>query len=429
MAKRSETEAALITSIIKLKSLKEALNSKITEKFFFGSDNKTAFRWILDYRRKYGGVPSKKVFLDENKTFNWTFTADPTGYWIEKVKERKKKAILKEVGEEFWEELQEDKIEDAFDTLQQGVQKINVEVIAANDKDWTKEAVERAREIKARRHKQVIGIPTPWPEFDKLFMGWQDDQLITVHARPGIGKTWEVCHYAYKAWEGNYKPLIISKEMGIPEIERRIDALHTGLGHENLRTGLLTKAQRIHLFKKARALANNRPPFIISAEEDLAASGVANISAKVEEYKPDILIIDGVYLLDDDLDARTKTEKLYNITKSLKRLAKVNHIPVIVTTQTGRGGGGVKSGRGLEALQWSDSFGQDSDVVIGLAQTSTMRAEKKMLHRVDKQREGLTGELYTKWDLSRMDFGSYNISDGEVDEIEKEAEEEAQSLV
>lgn len=429
MPTKLDIESAFIASVVEQKALKQALNEKIDETFFFGANNKLAFRWLLNYFRQYGGMPSKKVFCSENKSFEWVSQEEPTAFWIEKLKARKKRAILKDVGEKFWAELQDGNTEKAYSLLKEGIHKVNIELESSSDKDWTKGAIKRAKDIKALKDRQgLLGIPTPWKQFDDLFMGWQDTQLITVFGRPSTGKTFEICLYAYHAWKHGFKPLIISKEMGVPEIEKRLDAMNTKIGHEKLRKGNLSKSERIILFREAKKLSASQVPFYISAEETLEGGGISNVAAKVEEYQPDIVFIDGVYLMDDEEGGKSKTENLYNITRGLKRVARVYKVPIIVTTQAGRGSASVKKNDRLSGVQWSDSFGQDSDVVIELIQTASMKGAKEMLHRVAKQREGMVGDLYTKWDLNLMDFSPINATSEYVESIEIEAQQEAEAL-
>jgi RecA-family ATPase len=88
--------------------------------------------------------------------------------------------------------------------------------------------------------------------------------------------------------------------------------------------------------------------------------------AKAEQLKPDILFVDGVYLMLDQVTGDANTpQALTNITRGLKRVAQSLNIPVIITTQTllwKMKGGKVSA----DSIGYSSSFFQDSDVILGL---------------------------------------------------------------
>jgi hypothetical protein len=88
--------------------------------------------------------------------------------------------------------------------------------------------------------------------------------------------------------------------------------------------------------------------------------------ATAEKIKPNILFVDGVYLMMDQVTGESNTpQALTNITRGLKRVAQRLNIPVVITTQTllwKMKGGKVSA----DSIGYSSSFFQDSDVILGL---------------------------------------------------------------
>jgi RecA-family ATPase len=88
--------------------------------------------------------------------------------------------------------------------------------------------------------------------------------------------------------------------------------------------------------------------------------------AKIEQLKPDIVFVDGVYLMFDQVTGESNTpQALTNITRGLKRVAQQTKLPLVITTQTllwKMRGGKVTA----DSIGYSSSFFQDSDVILGL---------------------------------------------------------------
>jgi RecA-family ATPase len=93
---------------------------------------------------------------------------------------------------------------------------------------------------------------------------------------------------------------------------------------------------------------------------------VDSLVAKAEQLNPDIIFVDGVYLMLDSVTGEANTpQALTNITRALKRVAQKLDVPVVITTQTllwKMKGGKVSA----DSIGYSSSFFQDSDVIIGL---------------------------------------------------------------
>jgi hypothetical protein len=91
-----------------------------------------------------------------------------------------------------------------------------------------------------------------------------------------------------------------------------------------------------------------------------------SLLAKADQLKPDILFVDGVYLMLDQVTGDANTpQALTNITRGLKRVAQRLDIPVVITTQTllwKMKGNKVSA----DSIGYSSSFFQDSDVILGL---------------------------------------------------------------
>ena len=107
-------------------------------------------------------------------------------------------------------------------------------------------------------------------------------------------------------------------------------------------------------------------PFFLSS--DITSSQtISGLSGKIEQYHPDLLIVDGVYMMIDEVTGEQNTpQSLTNITRSMKRLAQTHDIPIMMTTQALGWKVSRKQGLTSGGIGYSSSFLQDSDVVFGV---------------------------------------------------------------
>jgi len=125
---------------------------------------------------------------------------------------------------------------------------------------------------------------------------------------------------------------------------------------------------------------------------------VSALAAKIEQHRPEIVFVDGVYLMMDEQSGESNTpQALTNITRSLKRLAQRLKVPIVISTQTllwKMRGGKVTA----DSIGYSSSFYQDSDVILGLEEEET-DPEARVLKVVASRNCGPEEALLTwRWD-------------------------------
>ena len=124
----------------------------------------------------------------------------------------------------------------------------------------------------SRLNGVLHGIPTPLPTLSGyLNGGWQPGQLITVGARPGVGKTIFVSNAVVTALRAKRSVLYFSLEMARSEVLRRINPLMEEL-----------------IPASSRALIT---------VEDGYNQTVDSIRSRVAEVRPDLVLIDGLQLI------------------------------------------------------------------------------------------------------------------------------------
>lgn len=230
--------------------------------------------------------------------------------------------------------------------------------------------------------------------------------------------TWmEVIASRYQ-WAVGYKPLLFTREMSVDQIVKRFDAAHAGVAHARLRSGQLTHEEYDKYQETLRLMEGAEPFWIVGDDE--ASSGISGILAKVDKYKPNIVWIDGVYLVEDERGAKSFWEKIKNVATDLQSGAKQKGIPFVVShqfNQEGRDDKGTADTLAYGDLQkWFDG-------IIGMYQTEDLRVNKEMLFKLLKHREGERLDFVTQWDLENMIFDVKGIESDDVEHHEELGEE------
>lgn len=396
-------ENGLITKVIETGNYQVAVSQRITSKFFNGS-GKLIWDFILDHAREYRICPSAEAV--KRKFGEWApeDSTEPLEYFLSEIKTRQRyNMILEAANGEFGKALENRDANKAQEELFKLVSQLNTEVNVSDDINLAN-FTEQLRQVYEHREKflGVDGIAFPWDLANDATGGMHDKELIVVAAKSGVGKTfWEVIVMTFAAMAG-YRILFISKEMDAPPIATRAISVGMKLPYQELRTGRLGEFGKKNYFDRLekdeeRSWMQN---VVISADASAGDSLLA-VQTKIEEHNPDLVIIDGAYLIEEK--AESEWAKIKNITRGLKQMARRLNKPIMISTQLNRS---VKQGKKADQdnVAYGASFYNDADVVIFLYQSEEQKEVKKMVVHYDKVREGKGPTLLLNWDFDVMNF-------------------------
>lgn len=378
------------------------------------SDWAEIWKWILEFFRTHGSVPSERVFHNE---FADLPLVDPEretfSNLVDEILNAYRQRLLVETISDAMPTLNSGDTQEALKTLTSGIQKATVDTVKMRDIDivqnW-EQRISRYEQLKATPNA-LRGIPTGFMGLDRITFGLRPQQFIVFAGEPKRGKSLFALILANSAHVHGKKPLFVSFEMSIEEQEARYDALIAKVPYHRILSGDLSNKEfeRIRVELRRR---KNMQPFIFS-EDTSSLTTVSALSGKVREFSPDVLFVDGVYLMDDEEgEPKGSPQALTNITRSLKRLAQTLDIPVVATTQVLSWKLNNKKTRAVtaDAIGYTSSFAQDADLILGVERHPDF--DDQAIIRVVLARSAPTGMVHVKWDWNTMDFTEVD-SDGE----------------
>lgn len=338
--------------------------NNLNDEFF--SDYKNEYNWIVEHINKYGNCPDMETFVNKFPDFDVVTVKEPISYLIDELYTDRNKRRLAKVFNQVRDLLNQDKTEEAMTLYTNAasdiVQSNHLETVDIfHDTSRYDAYTDRCNNF------EKYYVKTGFKELDNLIGGWdKHEELATIVARPGCGKTWTLQKVALAAAEQGLTVGIYSGEMSENKVAYRIDTLISNLSNTKIMKGnsdIQTQYKKYmeELPTKFKGTIKVLTPKMING-----VAGVTALRAFIEKENLDMLCVDQHSLLEDDRHAKNPVEKAANISKDLKNLQVIKQIPIIAVSQQNRMS--TENGPSTANVSQSDRISQDSTILIFLEQ-------------------------------------------------------------
>ncbi|MCI1593072.1 replicative DNA helicase [Heyndrickxia oleronia] len=405
-------EKAFLGSILRENYLLKDTNIK--QDYFEDIRHKELFKIMLDLNKKgknvdvvtlttlvnlesFGGISYLNEILSYANVEKFEEFEDLI---IESWKEREKRNILNKAHIDDWEiskvinaldQINETKLDDHTP--------ISDALIKMYEAPWEEKSIKK-------------GVPTGLKILDSMTNGFQDSELTIIAARPSMGKTDILIHFAKQAgWQG-YLPCIFSLEMPEEKITDRLIASTGNFNRMKMRdpyNQLTEKQKDAWSFIIGRVADTNVQIF------DDSGQSVAEIRAKTRKMihsfpnlKP-IIFIDYLTLIRPvEFYGGNANLQVSEISRDLKAMAKDLKCPVVTLAQLSRSVESRQDKRPMMSdIRDSGSVEQDADLIMFLYREKYYNSDSsddtlEIIAR--KNRNGPVGTVLTK----------YNAHTGEI---------------
>jgi replicative DNA helicase len=375
------------------------IEARVTPEFFTDDKYQRIFTFLLDHWQRYGTAPDLNVVTRAFPSMKWDDPGQPLAYYLSELRKRRKIVLFTDMLNDAAVALQDSDDPDAAETIQTILQgalhQVRYETASIRDENVIAQAEAMSRLLTQRMEEPgyLRGLSTGFPGIDYVTGGLQPEQLVTIVGTPKVGKSSVLLFMALACHRQAHTPLFISFEMSFQEQMDRLLSLLSNISLTRIMNGDITGKERRKIVR-ALEIREMMKPFIISTDI-MSATTVSGVQLKVQQYQPDAVFIDGTYLMDPETPSFDKgsPQALTEITRGLKRLAQMQEVPVVNTTQALLARS--RSGLNLHSIGYSSSFAQDSDIVLGTERPDAHRVAK---FHVIASRSGPRKETWIEWD-------------------------------
>ncbi|KKL97671.1 hypothetical protein LCGC14_1832180, partial [marine sediment metagenome] len=323
----------------------------------------------------------------------------------QELKYRARGVLMRRIGG-----LAEDSEADVAETLRATASELG-ELQASGGRRVTyfdRDAMDRLERFDEARRKIVedgiIGVPTGLKPFDAEQRGLFPGEVVIVAASTGVGKSWLLCYMAAHAYEADRRILVVSPELTAGEQSARLDPVLAGVRGEEISNFDITtgRADRSRYEEWLRGLGGDDRLAILDSSDTGGPFTLPDIWQYAMEFKPDVLVVDGLHHIAGVDETQKGWEVLKNGVARLKSLAQKEEMVVVCAHQVQRSA----AARGFETtpptlgqIGYGFSVVETADHVITMSRSAGGDMER--LYRVVKARgiREVVEKLTLHWDV------------------------------
>lgn len=390
---------------------------QIDRKFFLGEEE-GVYDFVHAHVMDYGALPSVHTLRSQFPGLGESH--EPPEYYVRKLEDRYHHRSINSTLMTVSDLMSQQKISESRLALRELVNEL--EAVESRRKIVS---LESASDLLVQDYLdhvagKELGCQFGWPYLDGMVSGLRGGDVVSFVGRPAAGKTWKMIFSAYQMFEHQGKNvLFVSMEMEPFSLIQRISSLHSQFPIDRLRRheyqNLLGtyEQDQIHATTAEWKSADSKFWFL----DGNLQSTPDDIFLIANQLKPDVVFIDGAYLLKHPnlrLDRYTRVAE--NIER-IKHLTSTAKIPTVASYQFNRMASKKKDSDDitLDDIAYSDAIGQVSSIVLGLFEEDTVETFNHRTIRVLKGREGAVGQFKIRWDFEKMDFSEIDDFGKEVD--------------
>jgi replicative DNA helicase len=403
----NNTEAKVISAVLEDKQVHVLLQANVEVLL---RSHKDVWNFIRLYSENNGTVPPTNLVVEKFRDFIPVSGVGATKHHLEELQSEYLNDSLKDILRSAAGEVQSGQGVTALEQIITKTSELKKNTSAIRDIDAIDidSAIAYFEQVKADNALGKRGIKTGLPGFDNyLPSGIMPGQLGVFLAYPGIGKSWMALYFAVQAWKQGKTPLIISLEMSETEVRNRAyTIMGEGLwSHRKLSNGEV----ELDMMKKWHASKlDGRPPFHIISNDNGGEVTPSVIRGKIDQYKPDFVVVDYLQLMSPNQKADNETVKMKNLSRELKLMAISEEVPIIaISSATPDDVKDLSTVPTLAQTAWSRQIAYDADWVLALGRSANSDIIECAFR---KNRNGFMGDFLVQCDF---DKGYYRYKDFE----------------
>lgn len=397
----NDIEAKVISAVLKDKQVHVLMQANADDLF---QTHKDIWLFIKDYISANSSVPPESILLEKFRDFEPIQDVGATKHHLEELRSSYLQSSIKKILKSSAGEVNNNRPVEALNILINESSNLKKSTSDIRDVDVVdvEDAVAHFEHIKKLNETGAHGIRTGLAGFDNYMpAGITPGQFGILLAYPAIGKSWLALYLAVQAWKNGRKPLFISLEMTETEVRNRAyTIMANGLfSHRKLSSGDVDTEQFQDWGSKYLV---NVPSFHIVSNDGVGEVSPAVIRGKIDQYKPDIVFVDYIQLMQSNSQTDNEVIKIKSISRELKILAISEQVPIVaIASATPDDATDMTSVPSLGQVAWSKQLSYDADFVLALGRETNSDILSCIFR---KNRNGFNGEFYVQVDFDSGRF-------------------------
>lgn len=310
-------------------------------------------------------------------------------------------------------------------------------IINNKEKTLAEELEEFSQHIQKKEKDEVDTIPLFNPCLNRVLNnGWQQEKLIVIGARTGVGKSVYAVDSTVAACNAGRSVLFFSLEMSRQELYKRLLAVQSDVILNKLEAGTDKSEEEIsrintsiEQMKQWKLEIDDTPG--VTAENIAAKAKLKAMSAE----GLDMIIVDYLQLITPTsvYSRKSRQEQVAEISRQMKLLAKTLKVPVMVLVQLNRLNKKDENVDELptkDEIRESNAIAQDADVILLIHRKfKEDETDPKATFIIDKNRGGAAPRTFkVRCVLEKSAFRDLSPDEDEtenldIDTIDTEQEE------
>lgn len=360
--------------------------------------------WIDTFITRFSKAPSAVALKQKFPEFRVIGDATDTEHFCEEVRSAHATRLLVEMMRDVGDSIAQGHVDTAVQKTNSAIVRVAQSVGVQPDTDVFDDYADVYLEVAERVQKNleggIVGISTGMPPLDDEIGGYDKKQLIVVTARLGSGKSFFIQYGAAHAALSGKKCLFLAIEQSRAQVQMRLHSILSGpiagkhFSNKALMKGMVNIDEYRDFLEKLSRTMNERHGNMIVRDITRGGFSTHSIRAQIEMYKPDIVFVDYLQLMDMPTEDHIG---ISYVTKQLKQMSVQYDIPIVAAAQLNRQATAV----GFDpedppdpraTVAGGDSIGRDADVMI--SQQLVKGTRRVMVQKLYKNRNGEDGR---KW--------------------------------
>lgn len=232
--------------------------------------------------------------------------------------------------------------------------------------------------------KDTSGLSTGITDLDSLIGGLKPGQLVIIGGRPGMGKSvLAVDMLRATAIRAEKPALMVSLEMSVAEVRKRVIAAELSISLYRIMNGKLNAEERMRLREASPRLG--KTPLFIDENASMDVQGIRTAARRIQaRHGLSLLVVDYLQLMTTSTSSDNRAQEVAAISRGLKVLARELNIPVVAAAQLNRQSTHRTDKRPeLSDLRESGSIEADADIVILLHRPDYYDSESPRAGEID----------------------------------------------